>query len=101
MKKIAPGQFNYWQILINKKKYFPVQKILVVTGPGSFTGVRTAVNIANAFGYAWNIPVLGVSWKTLEKFKLSLIQYLITQNSQQKTFKLKDRAVPFYTHKPY
>lgn len=37
--------------------------IEVVTGPGSFTGIRVGVSVANALGYSLGIPVNG---KTLE-----------------------------------
>lgn len=33
--------------------------IEVVTGPGSFTGLRVGVAVANALGYALDIPVNG------------------------------------------
>ncbi|TSC63450.1 MAG: hypothetical protein G01um1014106_497 [Parcubacteria group bacterium Gr01-1014_106] len=38
-----------------------IQKVVVHTGPGSFTGIRLGVTTANAFGYARGIPVVGVS----------------------------------------
>lgn len=34
-----------------------LQGIEVETGPGSFTGLRVGVSVANALGYALNIPV--------------------------------------------
>lgn len=34
-----------------------IEKISVATGPGSYTGVRLGISIANAFGLAVNIPV--------------------------------------------
>ena len=38
-----------------------VNKILVVRGPGSFTGTRIAVTVAKTLSYALNIPVVSVS----------------------------------------
>ncbi len=35
--------------------------VIVHTGPGSFTGIRIGVSCANALGYAWKKPVIGVS----------------------------------------
>lgn len=34
-----------------------LKKIEVETGPGSFTGLRVGVSVANALGFALNIPV--------------------------------------------
>ncbi len=36
-----------------------ITEIEVFTGPGSFTGLRVGVSIANALGYALKIPVNG------------------------------------------
>lgn len=38
-----------------------IDKILVVTGPGSFTGVRIGVTIAKTYAYLRNISIIGVS----------------------------------------
>ena len=38
-----------------------IDKILVVTGPGSFTGVRIGVTIAKTYAYLQNIDIIGVS----------------------------------------
>ncbi|MBR4830565.1 MAG: tRNA (adenosine(37)-N6)-threonylcarbamoyltransferase complex dimerization subunit type 1 TsaB [Bacilli bacterium] len=38
-----------------------VGKIIVVRGPGSFTGTRIAVTVAKTISYALNIPVVSVS----------------------------------------
>lgn len=37
-----------------------LNEIRVHTGPGSFTGLRVGVAVANALGYALNIPVNGL-----------------------------------------
>lgn len=38
-----------------------VGRICVGTGPGSFTALRAGLVFARTLGYAWNIPVFGVS----------------------------------------
>ncbi len=49
------------QRLLEEKKaeLSDLKAIEVVTGPGSFTGLRVGVSIANALGYALGIPVNG------------------------------------------
>lgn len=39
-------------------------EIKVETGPGSFTGLRVGVSVANALGYALGIPVNGKESET-------------------------------------
>lgn len=36
-----------------------LNRIIVFRGPGSFTGLRIGISVANALGYALNIPVVG------------------------------------------
>ena len=43
----------------NNKKFSDLSSIEVNPGPGSFTGTRVGVAIANAIGFALNIPVNG------------------------------------------
>ncbi|MDP2632619.1 MAG: tRNA (adenosine(37)-N6)-threonylcarbamoyltransferase complex dimerization subunit type 1 TsaB [Candidatus Curtissbacteria bacterium] len=50
----------------NKKKFSDLSAIEVNTGPGSFTGTRVGVAIANALGYALNLPVNGKKGKIAE-----------------------------------
>lgn len=56
-------------LILEIKKFFQKQKtnfedlskVAVVTGPGSFSKIRTAVATANALAFALKIPVLGIS----------------------------------------
>jgi len=49
------------KLLKNKKlKYSDLNEIIVVKGPGSFTGLRVGVSVANAISYVQKIPVYGV-----------------------------------------
>ena len=41
-----------------------IKGIEVETGPGSFTGLRVGVSVANALGFALNIPVNGKKIET-------------------------------------
>ncbi|KKR51380.1 MAG: Glycoprotease [Candidatus Curtissbacteria bacterium GW2011_GWA1_40_16] len=43
----------------NKVDFKDITQIKVNPGPGSFTGTRVGVAVANALGYALNIPVNG------------------------------------------
>jgi tRNA threonylcarbamoyladenosine biosynthesis protein TsaB len=43
----------------NNLAFQDLSEIEVVTGPGSFTGLRVGVAIANALSYSLNIPING------------------------------------------
>lgn len=50
------------------KRVKDIDRIVVTTGPGTFTGLRIGLSFARAFGLARNIPVLGLD--TLHAFRL-------------------------------
>ena len=58
--------------VLKEAKYTPqeVEQIMVVTGPGSFTGLRIGVTIAKTFAYLTNSKVIPVS--SLKSRSLSL-----------------------------
>ena len=51
----------------HRKPNNKIQKIYVCKGPGSYTGVRIGVTIAQALGFAWHIPVKAVSKAQMDK----------------------------------
>ena len=55
-----------------RKKLEDIKEIEVNTGPGSFTGLRVGVSVANALGWALGIPVNG---KDLKKGEVVDIKY--------------------------
>jgi len=50
----------------NKKSFLDLTAIEVNPGPGSFTGTRVGVTVANALGYALDLPVNGKKGKIVE-----------------------------------
>lgn len=42
-------------------QYQSIKKIIVTTGPGSFTGLRVGLSAARALGLALSVPVMGIS----------------------------------------
>ena len=50
-----------------------IDKIMVVVGPGSFTGIRIGVTIAKTYAWACNIKVIPIS--TLKAYALSYTGY--------------------------
>ena len=55
-----------------KKKVEDITEIEVNTGPGSFTGLRVGVSVANTFGWLLDVPVNG---KKLSKGEFVEIKY--------------------------
>ena len=61
--------------LIDEQK---LDEIIVVNGPGSFTGVRLGVTIAKTLAYTLNIPI-----KTISSLEVSSI----SNNAQKSIYK--------------
>ncbi len=53
----------------SNKKPFDVNKIMVINGPGSFTGIRIGVTVAKIYAWACNINVIPIS--SLKAYALS------------------------------
>ncbi|MEJ2441757.1 MAG: tRNA (adenosine(37)-N6)-threonylcarbamoyltransferase complex dimerization subunit type 1 TsaB [Patescibacteria group bacterium] len=52
------------------KKIEDLKEIEVNTGPGSFTGLRVGVSVANAIGWTLGIPVNGKDLKNDESIEI-------------------------------
>ena len=71
----------------NKLSLKDLKAILVNCGPGSFTGTRVGVTVANTLGWNLDIPVIGYRDGELEKA-------LARKINQAKFSKL---AIPYYS----
>jgi tRNA threonylcarbamoyladenosine biosynthesis protein TsaB len=64
--------FIYEALKKKKRSLQDLAEIQVNTGPGSFTGLRVGVSVANALGWSLGIPVNG---KNLRKGEFVEINY--------------------------
>ena len=67
-----------------KKDYKNLSKIIVINGPGSFTGIRTGITAAKVLGLSLKLPVCGISL-----FELLRINYLKTKPKKNLKFLVK------------
>lgn len=83
--------------LLRKHKIKPEQLkwVSVNLGPGSFTGLRVGISIANTFGYGLNIPVIGKS--NLEGDIKTRVEALLELKTTSKSFK---QVLPEYGRPP-
>lgn len=61
--------------MLNEKKIAPddINKIILVNGPGSFTGCRIGITIAKTYAWALNIPITTIT--SLEAMALTSDEY--------------------------
>jgi len=71
-----------------QKKLADIKVILVNCGPGSFTGVRVGVTVANALGWSLDIPVIGYRDGELGK--------VLKKISKKRPTKFSSIALPYY-----
>ena len=84
LKKVSEALVVEIENLLNSASinYNNLTKIIVMNGPGSFTGIRTAVTAAKVLGLSLKIPVCGISLFDL----LNLHHTKIKSNKNQKFF---------------
>jgi len=79
----------------NRVKPEELKWVAVNLGPGSFTGLRVGISVANAFGYGLQIPVIGKAHligKTAERIK-----HLLKLTTKIKKFR---QVLPVYGAPP-
>jgi tRNA threonylcarbamoyladenosine biosynthesis protein TsaB len=55
------------EVLLNSQEYrSTLGGIIVAAGPGSFTGLRIGISVANTLAYALNIPIVSVVGENTE-----------------------------------
>ena len=86
LKKVSERLTVEIKILLDsiKKDYQNLSKIIVINGPGSFTGIRTGITAAKVLGLSLKLPVCGISL-----FELLQISYLKTKPKKNLKFLIK------------
>jgi tRNA threonylcarbamoyl adenosine modification protein YeaZ len=86
LKKVSERLTLEIKILLDsiKKDYQNLSKIIVINGPGSFTGIRTGITAAKVLGLSLKLPVCGISL-----FELLCINYLKTKPKKNLKFLIK------------
>jgi tRNA threonylcarbamoyladenosine biosynthesis protein TsaB len=86
LKKVSERLTVEIKILLDsiKKDYQNLSKIIVINGPGSFTGIRTGITAAKVLGLSLKLPVCGISL-----FELLRISYLKTKPKKNLKFLIK------------
>lgn len=82
--------------LLKENKISPkdLDAIAVFRGPGSFTGLRIGIAIANAFAFSLNIPIIEISERDIKDLKNSIIKKFNLK-------KFKKIIIPFYSRPPH
>ncbi|HUT21988.1 MAG TPA: hypothetical protein VMX18_01110 [Candidatus Bipolaricaulota bacterium] len=74
-----------------------LKEMIVVSGPGDFSAVRIGISIANALGYAWNLPVKGIELEKKYKTEKSKLADVLKLSEKVKAGKM---AKPVYNAEP-
>jgi len=94
----------------NRVSFEDLKGIIVVQGPGSFTGLRVGISVANSLGYGLETPVVGVKKYKVQSVKckikspkLKIFYKSILEKGLKKLryVKLGKIVRPFYGEKPH
>ncbi|HET9412095.1 MAG TPA: hypothetical protein VFO38_04565 [Candidatus Saccharimonadales bacterium] len=61
------------QLLVQKADWPDVTGVVVFEGPGSFTGLRIGLTVANSIAYAQSVPIVGAQGEDWVKSGLALL----------------------------
>ncbi|MFC1632530.1 tRNA (adenosine(37)-N6)-threonylcarbamoyltransferase complex dimerization subunit type 1 TsaB [Patescibacteria group bacterium] len=75
-----------------------LESLVVLSGPGSYTGLRIGVTLVNALGFAWKISVKGVNrfeaWENFYDIKAAAGESIILDADHEKIFMRLSKVAP-------
>jgi len=77
-----------------KLNYKSIKEIVVITGPGSFTGIRSAITFAKTLSIYLKIKVIGIS-----KFEVLNLLSMNDQKSKEKSIFINNNQSTFFLQK--
>jgi tRNA threonylcarbamoyladenosine biosynthesis protein TsaB len=77
------------------KAWDDIQGIVAYRGPGSFTGLRIGLSVANALAYGYDVPITGM---TGDDWKKQGIEALLAGNGEQQV--LPEYGAPVHATEP-
>lgn len=70
---------NFLRANLQPTTYKLLTTIIICSGPGSFTGIRVGASLAEALGFAWNIPVRAIKKEKIPKDLRDTVKLKITK----------------------
>lgn len=95
-KSVHPVKCRKMAISPKTKLFNRVKGIIAVTGPDTFSTLRSNVAIANTLAFAWQIPVVGISRKEFKNRK----ELLKIGFKKLKKTKIGKFVMPVYDREP-
>ncbi len=75
-RRLSMTIFDKIESLLNQRdlKYIDLTGVIFYEGPGSFTGLRIGVSIANALAFSLNIPIQSATGENWQKDAINLLK---------------------------